>query len=182
MSCKTGRIIAKIGSINMVTMIAPKPPTETILITSFDLPCKTILCPGSIEVAVPSCGTPKSIEGTNSISAWAIDIATIVTQMNSGDKNVNRKVEDANIIAPAVLTCIPGIIPVIVPINIPIKQAITNSIIPINYSNFNLYFVEVITHYCFSLVKLKLYDKIVFIYKYCRDFVKLLSFKKYLCV
>ena len=118
-------------------MIAPNPPTETILMTSFDLPCRTILCPGSIDVAVPSCGTPKSIDGTNSISAWAIDIATIRTHRNSGDRNVNRKLE-------AVLTCIPGIIPVVVPINMPIKQAITNSIIAINCHNFNLYFVEVI--------------------------------------
>ena len=125
-------------------MIAPNPPTETILMTSFDLPCRTILCPGSIDVAVPSCGTPKSIDGTNSISAWAIDIATIRTHRNSGDRNVNRKLEDANNIAPAVLTCIPGIIPVVVPINMPIKQAITNSIIAINCFNFNLYFVEFI--------------------------------------
>ena len=125
-------------------MIAPNPPTETILMTSFDLPCSTILCPGSIDVAVPSCGTPKSIEGTNSIRAWAIDIATIKTQRNSGERIVKRKLEDANKIAPAVLTCIPGIIPVVVPINMPIKQAITNSIIAINCSNFNLYFVEVI--------------------------------------
>ena len=105
-------------------MIAPNPPTDTILMTSLDLPCRTILCPGSIDVAVPSCGTPKSIEGTNSISAWAIDIATIKTQRNSGERIVNRKLEDANNIAPAVLTCIPGIIPVVVPINMPIKQAI----------------------------------------------------------
>ena len=125
-------------------MIAPNPPTETILMTSLDLPCRTILCPGSIDVAVPSCGTPKSIEGTNSISAWAIDIATIKTQRNSGERIVNRKLEDANNIAPAVLTCIPGIIPVVVPINMPIKQAITNSIIAINCFNFNLYFVEFI--------------------------------------
>ena len=125
-------------------MIAPNPPTDTILMTSLDLPCRTILCPGSIDVAVPSCGTPKSIEGTNSISAWAIDIATIKTQRNSGERIVNIKLEDANNIAPAVLTCIPGIIPVVVPINMPIKQAITNSIIAINCFNFNLYFVEVI--------------------------------------
>ena len=125
-------------------MIAPNPPTDTILMTSLDLPCRTILCPGSIDVAVPSCGTPKSIEGTNSISAWAIDIATIKTQRNSGERIVNRKLEDANNIAPAVLTCIPGIIPVVVPINMPIKQAITNSIIAINCFNFNLYFVEFI--------------------------------------
>ena len=83
-------------------MIAPNPPTDTILMTSFDLPCRTILCPGSIDVAVPSCGTPKSIEGTNSISAWAIDMATIKTQINSGERIVNRKLEDANNIAPAV--------------------------------------------------------------------------------
>ena len=112
--------------------------------TSFDLPCKTILCPGSIDVAVPSCGTPKSMEGTNSINAWAIDIATIKTQRNSGDRNVNKKVDEANNIAPAVLTCIPGMIPVVVPINMPIKHAITNSIIAINYLNSNLNFVEVI--------------------------------------
>ena len=80
----------------------------------------------------------------NSIRAWAIDIATIRTQRNSGDRNVNKKLEDANSIAPAVLTCIPGIIPVVVPINIPIKQAITSSIIVINYLTFNLNFVEVI--------------------------------------
>ena len=128
----------------MVTIIAPNPPTETILITSFDLPCKTILCPGRIDVAVPSWGTPKSIDGTNSIRAWAIDIATINTQRNSGDKKVNKKVEDAKSIAPAVFTWMPGIIPVVVPINIPIKQAITNSIIGINYFNFNLNFVELI--------------------------------------
>lgn len=123
---------AKTGSIRTVTMMPPKPPTETILITSFDLPCNTILCPGRTDVAVPSSGTPKSIEGTNSIKACAIDIETIKTHKNSGDKNVRRNVEEANRIAPAVLTCIPGIIPVVVPINIPIKQAITNSIIPIH--------------------------------------------------
>ena len=128
MSCIIGSAMAKIGSINIVTIIAPNPPTDTILITSLDLPCKTILCPGRIEVAVPSCGTPKSIDGTNSINACAIDIATIITHKNSGDKKVRRNVEDAKSIAPAVLTCIPGIIPVMVPINIPIKQAIINSI------------------------------------------------------
>lgn len=143
-SCIIGRATAKIGSINIVTIIAPNPPTETIRITSLDLPCKTILCPGSMEVAVPSWGTPKSIDGTNSINAWAIDIATINTQRNSGDTNVMRKLEEANNIAPAVLTCIPGIIPVVVPINMPIKQAITNSIISINYINYNLSFVELI--------------------------------------
>lgn len=135
MSCRMGSTIEKIGSINIVTIIAPKPPTLTILITSFDLPCKTILWPGSIEVAVPSCGTPKSIDGTNSINAWAIDIETIKTQRNSGDNCVNKIFDDANSIAPAVFTCIPGIIPVVVPINIPIKHAITNSIMPINYFN-----------------------------------------------
>ena len=71
-----------------------------------------------------------------------MDIATIRTHRNSGDRNVKRKLEEANKIAPAVLTCIPGINPVVVPINIPIKQAITNSIIAINYINYNLSFVE----------------------------------------
>lgn len=125
-------MIAKAGSISIVTIIAPKPPTDTILMTSFDLPCNTILCPGRIEVAVPSSGTPKSIDGTNSISACAIDIETIRTHRNSGDRNVKRNVDEANKIAPAVLTCIPGIIPVVVPIKIPIKQAIINSIIAIH--------------------------------------------------
>lgn len=125
-------MIAKIGSISMVTIMAPKPPTDTILMTSLDLPCNTILCPGNMDVAVPSSGTPKSIEGTNSINACAIDIDTIKTQRNSGERNVKRKVDEANNIAPAVLTCIPGIIPVVVPIKIPIKQAITNSIIAIS--------------------------------------------------
>ena len=143
-SCIIGSATAKMGIISIVTMIAPNPPTDTILMTSLDLPCRTILCPGSIDVAVPSWGTPKSIDGMNSIRACAIDIATIRTQRNSGDRNVNKKLEDANSIAPAVLTCIPGIIPVVVPINIPIKQAITSSIIVINYLTFNLNFVEVI--------------------------------------
>ena len=84
-----------------------------------------------------------------------MDIATITTQRNSGDMNVRRKVEDANSIAPAVLTCIPGIIPVMVPIDMPIKQAMTNSIIVINYLNYNLKFVEGIKEYCIDLVKLK---------------------------
>ncbi len=150
-----GRATAKTGSIIIVTIIAPKPPTDTIRITSFDLPCRTILCPGSIDVAVPSWGTPRSIDGTNSMRAWAMDIATITTQRNSGDMNVRRKVEDANSIAPAVLTCIPGIIPVMVPIDMPIKQAMTNSIIAINYLNYNLKFVEGIKEYCIDLVKLK---------------------------
>ncbi len=132
MSCIMGSAMAKIGSISIVTIIAPNPPTDTILITSFDLPCKTILCPGSIDVAVPSCGTPKSIDGTNSINACAIDMATIITHRNSGDKKVNMNVDEANSIAPAVFTCIPGIMPVIVPIDMPIKQAITNSIIAID--------------------------------------------------
>ena len=63
------------------------------------------------------------------------------------DRIDNKKLDEAKSIAPAVLTCIPGIIPVVVPINIPIKQAITNSIIAINYFNFNLYFVEAINKY-----------------------------------
>ena len=95
--------------------------------------------------------------------------------------NVSKNVEDANRIAPAVLTCIPGIIPVIVPIDIPIKQAMINSIIPINYFNFNLYFVEAINLYLLYFIKLKLFGMIVLIYKNCRGFVKLFSFKKYLC-
>ena len=76
------------------------------------------------------------------MSAWAIDIETMTTQRNSGENTVSRKPDDANKIAPAVLTCIPGIMPVVVPINIPIKQAITNSIIAINWLNFNLKLVE----------------------------------------
>jgi hypothetical protein len=64
--------------------------------------------------------------------AWAIDIETISTHRNSGDTMLNKNVEDAKSIAPAVLTCMPGIIPVVVPIAIPIKHAITNSIITIN--------------------------------------------------
>lgn len=127
-----GRAIEKSGSIMIVTIIAPKPPTDTILITSFALPSNTIRCPGSIDVAVPSCGTPKSIEGTNSINACAIDMETINTQRNSGETWVNNAPDDANNIAPAVLTWIPGIIPVVVPINMPIKHAITNSIIAIH--------------------------------------------------
>ena len=146
-SCSIGRATAKTGSIRIVTMIDPNPPTDTILITSFARPCRTILCPGSMDVAVPSWGTPKSIDGINSIRAWAIDIATMRTQRNSGDKNVSRKVDEANNIAPAVFTCIPGIIPVVVPINMPIKQAITNSIIAINYLNYDLNFVEAIDEY-----------------------------------
>ena len=138
----------------MVMMIAPKPPIATIRITSFDLPCNTIRCPGSMEVAVPSWGTPKSIEGTNSIRACAIDIETIMMQRNSGDRNVKRKFDEANNIAPAVLTCIPGIIPVVVPINMPIKQAITNSIIAINYLNYNLNFVEAKWNYLLYLKEL----------------------------
>ena len=141
MSCRMGSAIAKIGSIMIVTSIAPNPPTDTILITSFDLPCRTIRWPGSIEVAVPSCGTPRSIDGTNSIKAWAIDIETIRTQRNSGDNCVNKRLDDANSIAPAVLTCIPGIIPVAVPISMPMKHAITNSIIAINCMGYNLNFV-----------------------------------------
>ena len=82
------------------------------------------------------------MDGTNSISEWAIDIETIKTQRNSADKNESKKVDEANNIAPAVLTWIPGTIPVIVPINMPIKQATTNSIIAINYLNYDLTFVE----------------------------------------
>jgi hypothetical protein len=64
------------------------------------------------------------------------------THKNSGDTTLKSEVEDANSIAPAVLTCMPGIIPVVVPIAIPIKQAITNSIISIHCTNFNLKLVE----------------------------------------
>ena len=142
-------------------MIDPNPPMDTIRMTSLDLPCRTILCPGSIDVAVPSWGTPKSIDGTNSIRAWAMDIATIKTQRNSGDKNVNKKLDDANNIAPAVLTCIPGMIPVVVPINMPTKQAITNSIIAVNCLNSNLKFVEVIKRYCGLFKEFTLFCKIV---------------------
>ena len=59
--------------------------------------------------------------------------------------------EDAKSIAPAVLTCMPGIMPVVVPINIPIKHAITNSIIIINRTDYNLKFVEFNSLYCFDL-------------------------------
>jgi len=136
MLCSIGSVIANMGSIRIVMIIAPNPPTDTILITSFDLPSNTILCPGSIDVAVPSCGTPNNIDGTNSIRAWAIDIDTISTHKNSGDTIVSRFVDAANIIAPAVLTCMPGIIPVVVPINIPMKHAIINSIM--DYSLFEV--------------------------------------------
>lgn len=125
-------MIEKIGSIKIVTIIAPKPPTATIRITSFDLPSRTILCPGSIDVAVPSCGTPNSMDGINSINAWATDMETINTHRNSGENCVSNNPDDANKIAPAVLTCIPGISPVVVPISMPMKQAITISIISIN--------------------------------------------------
>ena len=46
--------------------------------------------------------------------------------------SIERIVETANMIAPAVFTCIPGVIPVIVPIPTPNKHAITNSNIAIN--------------------------------------------------
>ena len=68
----------------------------------------------------------------SSINACAIDMETINTQRNSGETWVNNAPDDANNIAPAVLTWIPGIIPVVVPINMPIKHAITNSIIAIH--------------------------------------------------
>ena len=61
-----------------------------------------------------------------------MDIETMSTHRNSGDTMVNNSVDDANSIAPAVLTCIPGIMPVVVPIAIPIKHAITNSIMSIH--------------------------------------------------
>lgn len=78
------------------------------------------------------------------MSAWAIDMDTIKTQRNSGDVIVSRNVEVANKIAPAVLTCIPGIIPVVVPIRIPIKQAITKSNINITLFALFLFFVQII--------------------------------------
>lgn len=71
-----------------------------------------------------------------------MDIETITTQRNSADKDESRMPEEAKSIAPAVLTCIPGIIPVNVPIDMPIKQAMTNSIIAINCMGCNLSFVE----------------------------------------
>ncbi|MDR2830923.1 MAG: hypothetical protein LBB45_07820 [Methanobrevibacter sp.] len=49
------------------------------------------------------------------------------THKDSGDVKLNKKVEDANIIAPAVFTWIPGIKPVVVPQIIPRKQAIKKS-------------------------------------------------------
>ena len=127
-----GRTIAKIGRSSIVTIIAPNPPIDTIRIASFDLPSKTILCPGRTVSAVPSSGTPKSIEGTNSKRACAMDIETIRTQRNSELTKDKSIVETANNIAPAVFTCIPGVIPVIVPITTPNKHAITNSNIAIN--------------------------------------------------
>lgn len=107
----------------MITTIAPNPPRETILIASFDLPSRTILCPGKIDTAVPSSGTPRSIDGTNSIRACAMDIATKNTHRNSGEKIPSKNADEAKIIAPAVLTWIPGIIPVTAPHKIPKKQA-----------------------------------------------------------
>lgn len=116
-------MIEKIGSIKIVTIIAPKPSTDTIRITSFDLPSKTILCPGSIDVAVPSCGTFNNMEGINSISAWATDVETINTHRNSGENCVSNNPDDANKIAPAGLACIPSISPVVAPISIVYKTS-----------------------------------------------------------
>jgi hypothetical protein len=122
-----GRIIANNGSKTIVTMIAPYPPIVTILIASIPLPSKTILWPGRIVKAVPSSGTPRNIDGINSIIACVIDMDTNKTHKDSGDVKLNKKVEDANIIAPAVFTWIPGIKPVVVPQIIPRKQAIKKS-------------------------------------------------------
>ena len=140
-TCKAGKTIEKNGSMKIITIIAPNPPTATILITSLDLPCNTILWPGRTDVAVPSSGTPNNIDGTNSIIAWEIDIVTITTHKNSGEKILSKKVEDANMMAPAVLTWIPGIIPVTHPIIMPKKDATINSNILINYTKINLKFV-----------------------------------------
>ena len=43
-------------------------------------------------------------EGTNSVNAWAIDMDTIKTHKNSGDKKPKMNADDAKSIAPAVLT------------------------------------------------------------------------------
>ena len=61
-----------------------------------------------------------------------MDMDTMSTHRNYAETIVRRNAEDAKSIAPAVLTCMPGIIPVVVPIAIPIKHAITNSIMGID--------------------------------------------------
>ena len=83
--CRKGSATAKKGIMIITTRIAPNPPTETMRIASLDLPSKTILWPGRMDVAVPSSGTPRSIDGTNSIRACAIDIETNITHKNSAD-------------------------------------------------------------------------------------------------
>jgi hypothetical protein len=51
-----------------------------------------------------SSGTPKSIDGINSKSAWAIAMDTKNTHKNSIENKFKRKADDANIMAPTVLT------------------------------------------------------------------------------
>lgn len=107
--------------------MAPNPPMATIRIASFPRPSITILWAGSIDNAVFSSGIPKNMDGTNSIKACAIPIdaknvhsvSILVIFKNSDDV--------ANIIAPAVFTCIPGTSPVIVPHITPSKHAIIKS-------------------------------------------------------
>ena len=56
-----------------------------------------------------------------------MDIEIKNTARNSGETEFKRKFEEANIKAPTVLTCIPGIIPVTAPHVTPIRQAINRS-------------------------------------------------------
>ena len=56
------------------------------------------------KTSVKKSTAPALQKGFNSLKKKATDIDTIKTHKNSGDRNPKRNVDDANSIAPAVLT------------------------------------------------------------------------------
>lgn len=80
-----GMPIINNGNKSIVIIIAPNPPTTANLTASFPFPWITILWPGNIDNTVPSSGTPKNMEGINSINACEIDIEIRNMQRTSGE-------------------------------------------------------------------------------------------------
>lgn len=82
---RKGNVTINMGNRIIVTIMAPNPPNDTRRMASFPRPCSRRWCPGMTERTVPSSGTPKYIEGTNSRSAWDIDMDNRKTASTSGE-------------------------------------------------------------------------------------------------
>ena len=85
-------------------IIAPKPPKETSRMASFPLPWSKRWCPGIMDRTVPSSGTPRNMDGTNSSKAWDMDMERRKTASTSGEYEYSRKGDAEKTNAPTVFT------------------------------------------------------------------------------